>query len=55
MGGRQALTSAWRVLVKGLTIASCAQKGYHYDPSTDDREPAAVANPTSPGLPAVPA
>ena len=53
MGGRQALTSAWRVLVRGLTVASCAEKGYHYDPNTDDHDRVPAANPTGAGWPAV--
>jgi hypothetical protein len=29
---------AWRVVVTGLTVASCAEKGYYYNLATADRD-----------------
>ena len=31
MSGRRALLSAWRVMVRGLTVASWAEKGSYYN------------------------
>ncbi len=36
MSGRRALLSAWRAVVRGLTIAGWAEKGSYYDVTATD-------------------
>jgi hypothetical protein len=48
MGGRRALLSAWRVVVRGLTVARWAEKGSYYNVSAVGDAPATAARVTTP-------